>query len=127
MSLISFINLDVRTTDSVTLAVNCAARAATRQPAKNVELFVPANFVIGADHMVHFLQGIVFKNKLSMISIVVVSSDDGAESLLGSIGRVLIFVSNTLVAVITTVILMVVVWPIIGAILKLKRLTPCRA
>ena len=47
------------------------------------------------------------------------------QSLLGSSGSMLVFVSNPLVASITALALLMLFWPLIGAILK--RLKPAKA
>lgn len=78
MRLISFTKYAIRAAASVTLAIGCAANAATWQPTKNVEFVVPAGTGGGADQMARLIQGIITKNNLMKTSMVVVNKSGGA-------------------------------------------------
>ena len=78
MQLGTFFYRTLKTVASVTLALSCAANAATWQPTKNVEFVVPAGTGGGADQMARLIQGIITKNNLMKTSMVVVNKGGGA-------------------------------------------------
>ena len=78
MQLGTFFHRTLKTVASVTMALSCAANAATWQPTKNVEFVVPAGTGGGADQMARLIQGIITKNNLMKTSMVVVNKGGGA-------------------------------------------------
>ena len=78
MQLGTFFHRTLKTVVSVTMALSCAANAATWQPTKNVEFVVPAGTGGGADQMARLIQGIITKNNLMKTSMVVVNKGGGA-------------------------------------------------